>query len=98
MSCVPDVVVAIVIASREMSSFSNHTQDSSESSLLRSGRPGKKDPILSDEQREALNTALSGAFSSMNSLAVEGEKKEDAAGEADKKVKKKKGEKLTGVR
>ena len=42
--------------------------------MLTSGKPGKRDPILSDEQREALNTALSGAFSSVNSFGVEGGK------------------------
>ena len=47
---------------------SNHL--STQSSLL-SGN-GRKEPVLSEEQREALNTALSGAFSSVNSMSLDG--------------------------
>lgn len=55
-------------------------QLTTQSSLL-SGN-GKKDPVLSEEQREALNTALSGAFSSMNSVSLEGKgKSKDAEGD-----------------
>jgi len=44
-------------------------QLSTQSSLLAGN--GKKEPVLSEEQREALNTALSGAFSSMNSMSLD---------------------------
>jgi hypothetical protein len=56
-------------------------QLTTQSSLL-SGN-GKKDPVLSEEQREALNTALSGAFSSMSSIPLkEKGKSKDAVDDA----------------
>jgi hypothetical protein len=55
---------------------------STQSSLL-----AGKEPVLSEEQREALNTALSGAFSSLNSLSKEDSKEENARQANDQELK-----------